>query len=196
MKRGLVALFALVCGFAASSANAAEQWVYAEWYPFIYCPAADNWIYEPSTPPLVWDYGAGDWVPNPLGTRSFDIRETFDKSPLQLDLAIDGAVEFSMRVQFNFSGVDTSIVSSTYDGTSDTETVYTRHCVDACAGTALMLGAFPDGDNFALELTFETATSGTFRMIGIHPYGNFTMELHNCLGIFTGTFTLDQMQEE
>lgn len=193
MKHRFFLILACLAALLPTLAHA-EDWAFTGWYPYVYRTSNGGWLYEPANPPLAWDYGTNDWVPNPLGGRSFDLRKTFEMYPLQLDMTYAYGPDVSMRILFNFSGVDTSVVSWSMGEYSDSGTVYTRYSVDACAGTCLMLGSFPTGESFALELDFDTATSGRYRMIGLFPFFTYTMEVANHLGTLSGSFTLGQMK--
>jgi len=189
----------LACAFAVllPVIAHAEEWVYTGSYPYVYKYSTDSWIYVPENPPMVWDYTAGDWTENPLGGRSFNIQEIFDIYPLQLDMTVDGSSDVTMQILFNFSGVDTSVVSCTKAGeTFESGDVYTCHSIDTCAGTCLMLGSFSTGDNFSLQLDFSTGTTGTYKMIGIFPFMAYTANICNHLSTISGTFTLGECEEE
>jgi hypothetical protein len=187
---------AILVLFACASRVTAEEWSYTGYYPYVYTPSSDTWYYLPDSPPLAWDYSAGEWVTNPLGGNSFDVREIFDKYPLQLDMTIDDYPDVTMQILFNFSGVDTSIVSYTVDGLPSSGEVYTCNSVDAQSGTCLMQGSFDSGETFSLQLDFSTATSGTYKMIGRYPFFAYTQDLRNQLGVISGPFTLKEYSGE
>jgi hypothetical protein len=180
----------------------AEEWSYTGYYPYVYAPSSNTWYYFPDSPPLVWNYSAGNWVNNPFGERSFDIRNITSVSEIGLVLHLSSYSDDSIILDFSYPNEQVG----TFEYRSESQPMNMELHLDATDGTMMLFGTLTSDsvssvgeqwgnitwpNSFTVLLKFETANSGRYTYIGYFDPQYQIFQGFPSSGIFkfTGTFS-------
>lgn len=159
----IVSAIFVLCFF--TSRAGAEDWCFTANYPYIQTKSTGTWYYLPDPPPYAYNYSTGEWVPNPLGGRTFDVDDILNSYPATLYMFVAGSdTPISIELNSSVAEEGTLVIAGV------TRTIKVALAHDVAVARCQLYGSWTeansDSRSFSIVLSFDSLTSGSFTLLG------------------------------